>query len=125
MKYVVLMYSDPAETMAMSAMDRDVVGRKHHELRTELIESGELLNGAGLAYPADTRTMRLGDGVVATTNGPLVASEVQLTAYYLIDCEDLDRVLSIAERILDFHVTAVEVRQVHDSVDVEDADQIR
>jgi hypothetical protein len=125
MKYMVLMYSDPAETKAMSAMDRDVVGRKHQALCTELTESGELLNGAGLAYPGDTRTLRLGDDVVATTNGPLVESEVQLTAYYLIDCANLDRARSIAERILDFHVTAVEVRQVHDSVGIEDAGETR
>jgi hypothetical protein len=51
----------------MPARDRDAVGRKHEALRTELIESGELLNGAGLAYPADTTTMRLADGAVATT----------------------------------------------------------
>jgi hypothetical protein len=125
MKYVVLMYSDPAETKAMSATDRDVVGRKHHALCSELTESGELLNGAGLAYPADTRTMRFGDGAVATTNGPLVESAEQLTAYYLIDCAGLDRALSIAERVLDFHVTAVEVRQVHDSVGIADGDETR
>jgi hypothetical protein len=104
---------------------RAPLGRKHEALRTELIESGELRGGAGLAYPADTTTMRLANGTVATTDGPLAESEVQLTAYYLIDCDDLGRALSIAERILDFHVTAVEVRQVHDSVDIEDADQTR
>lgn len=59
MRYMVLMYSDPAATEAMSASDRDAVARKHQALRTELTESGELLNGAGLAYPAGTRTMRL------------------------------------------------------------------
>ena len=99
----------------MSAAGRDAVGRKHQALRTELIASGELLGGAGLA---DTRTMRLVDGAVAAAAGPLVAAREQLTAYYLVDCRDLDRALSIAERILDFHVTAIEVRQVHDSVNI-------
>jgi hypothetical protein len=41
------MYSDPAETTAMSAAGRDAVGRKHQALRTELIASGELLGGPG------------------------------------------------------------------------------
>ena len=118
MRYLVLMYSDPAETKAMSAADRDAVGRKHQALRTELIASGELLGGAGLAYPADTRTMRLVDGAVAAADGPVVAAREQLTAYYLVDCRDLDRALSIAGRILDFHVTAIEVRQVHESVNI-------
>ena len=118
MRYAVLMYSDPAETKTMSAADRDAVGRKHQALRTELIASGELLGGTGLAYPGDTKTMRLVDDAVAVADGPLVAAREQLTAYYLIDCRDLDRALAIAERILDFHVTAVEVRQVHDSVNI-------
>jgi hypothetical protein len=43
-----------------------------------------------------------------------------VTAYYLVDCRDLDGALAIAERILDFHVTAIEVRQVHDSVNSEE-----
>jgi hypothetical protein len=47
-----------------------------------------------------------------------VNAREQLTAYYLVDCRDLDRVLSIAERILDIHVTAIEVRQVYDSVNI-------
>ena len=41
-----------------------------------------------------------------------------VTAYYLFDCRDLDVALAIAERILDFHVTAIEVRQVDDSVNI-------
>ena len=41
-----------------------------------------------------------------------------VTACYLVDRRDLDRALSITERILDFHVTAIEVRQVHDSVNI-------
>jgi hypothetical protein len=112
------MYSDAAETKAMSVADRDTVGHKHQALRAELIASGELLGGTGLAYPADTRTMKLVDGAVATADGPLVDAREQLTAYYLVECRDLDRALSIAGRILDFHVTAVEVRQVHDSVNI-------
>jgi hypothetical protein len=47
-----------------------------------------------------------------------VAESEQLAAYYLVECRDLDRALSIAECILDFHVTAIEVRQVHDSVNI-------
>jgi hypothetical protein len=42
------MYSDPAETTAMSAAGRDAVGRKHQALRTELIASN---CWAGLGWP--------------------------------------------------------------------------
>jgi hypothetical protein len=119
-KYVVLMYSDPAQTKAMSPADRDVVARRHEALRAELTASGELLNGAGLAYPEDTTTIRRRNGGAVTGDGPLTRGDEQLTAYYLIDCADRDRARAIAGSVLDFHVTAVEVRHVHDSVGVDD-----
>jgi hypothetical protein len=115
MKYMVLMYSNPAETKAMSASDLDVVLRKHEALRAELTDSGELLNGAGLAFPEDTTNLRLRDGLPVALDGPLRAAEEHMTAYYVFDCADRDRALAIAERLLDSHVTAVEVRDIHDS----------
>jgi hypothetical protein len=119
MKFVVLMYSDPNDAKTLPAADLDVVLRKHEVLRTELTESGELLNGAGLAHPETTKTIRMREGVPAAVDGPFAEAEVHLTAYYVIDCETVERAHSIAEGILDFHVTAVEVRQVHDSVGME------
>jgi hypothetical protein len=118
MKYMILMYSDPAETKRMSALNRDVISQKHQALRTELAASGELLGGAELAYPEDSRTIQLQDGIAVRRLGPFAIADRQLTAYYMIDCEGRDRALSLAELILDFHVPAVEVRPVHDSVDM-------
>jgi hypothetical protein len=67
MKYMVLMYSDPAATEAMSASDRADVARRHEALHQELAGSGEMLNGAGLAYPRDATTIRRRlDGSTAT-----------------------------------------------------------
>jgi hypothetical protein len=116
MKYALLMYTDPDETKAMSTADFDEVMRKHEALRTELTESGELVGGDGLAFPEETRTLRLRDGAVAVTDGPLVEAGEHLSAYYLVDCENGARAITIGEELLDFHVTAVEVRQIHDSV---------
>ena len=110
--YVVLMYSDPAKTKAMSAADREAVRRRHEALHAE--ESGVMLNGAGLAYPERTITTRLDRGGPVVSEGPFVTAREQLTAYYVIDCQSAEHAASIGERILDFHVTAVEVREIHD-----------
>ncbi|WP_406208875.1 YciI family protein [Kitasatospora sp. NBC_01560] len=116
MKYLVLMYADPAATAAMTAEERADVFRRHEALHRDLDGSGEILNGAGLAYPEDTATLRgTPDGPVTTTDGPLVAATEQLTAYYVLDCETPERARAIAERVVDFHVVAVEVRPIHDS----------
>ncbi|GHI06103.1 hypothetical protein Scel_44240 [Streptomyces cellostaticus] len=111
---MVLMYADPAATEAMSAEDRAEVFRRHEALHRDLADTGEMLTGAGLAYPRDTTTLRWrgdGDGAV---DGPLPAAAEQLTAYYVIECAGPERAREIAERVLDFHVVAVEVRPVHD-----------
>ena len=85
-------------------------GPQHAALRAELTSSGELLDGAGPAYRADTTTLRLDGGAAATSHGPLITSRVQLTAYYLVRCPDVDRAPALAAHILDSHVTAVKVR---------------
>ncbi|MDX2649772.1 YciI family protein [Streptomyces sp. PA03-1a] len=115
MKYLVLMYADPAATEAMTAEERAEVFRRHDELHKDLAGTGELLNGAGLAYPRDTTTIRLrGDGPT-TADGPLTEAREQVTAYYVVDCTSPERAREIARRVVDFHVVAVEVRPVHDS----------
>jgi hypothetical protein len=111
--YMVLMYSDPAETKAMSAADREAVRRRHEALHAD--ESRVMLNGAGLAYPERTITVRRDRGGPVVSEGPFMAGREHLTAYYVIDCQSAEHAASIAERILDFHVTAVEVREIHDS----------
>jgi len=63
--------------------------------------------------------IRLRGDVPITTEGPLVEAEDRLAAYYILDCESHEWALSIAERTLDSHVTAVEVRQIHDSFGME------
>jgi hypothetical protein len=112
-KYAVLMYADPAHTRAMSRQALDVVARKHAAIRDDLTRSGELLNGAGLVLPDETLILRPG----AVEKGPLVADRAEhLTAYYIIECATAQRAQTIADRMLDDHVTAVELRRIHDSV---------
>jgi len=115
MKYAVLMYRDPAEELTPEQLE--TVAAKHEALRTELTRSGELIGGAGLADPQQTRSLRMRDGDVAATTGPLVETEEVLTAFYEVECADLERALAIAEHVLDFHVIATEVREVHDTAD--------
>jgi hypothetical protein len=115
MKYMVLMYADPAATEAMSPADRADVFSRHDALHRDLAGTGEMLNGAGLAHPRDTTTIRWHPDGSTSTGGAFVAAVEQLTAYYVIDCASPHRARAIAERVLDFHVIAVEVRPIHDS----------
>jgi hypothetical protein len=118
-RYALLMYADPAHTQAMSELAVEDVKRKHGALVEELIANDEVTGGAGLALPHETTVLRLDGDSIAVREGPLTPEPVeQLTAYYEIDCETLDRAREIASRILDDHVTAIELRRIHDSVDL-------
>ncbi|MGW2701733.1 YciI family protein [Streptomyces sp. NPDC001340] len=72
------------------------------------------LNGAGLGYPRDAATLRRAVQGSVVADGPLTDATEQLTAYYVIECASPERPREIAERVLDFHVVAVEVRPIHD-----------
>lgn len=115
MKYMVLMYADPAATAAMSQEQRADVFRRHEALHQDLADTGEMLNGAGLAYPRETTTLRFDPEGPAAAEGPFVPAAEHLTAYYVVDCATPERAREIAARVLDFHVVAVEVRAIHDA----------
>jgi hypothetical protein len=115
MKFMVLMYADPATTASMTPEQRKEVFARHQALHDDLGKTGELLNGAGLAFPKDTtKSLWAPDAEPTAATGPLVEATEHVTAYYVLECEDAERAREIAERVLDFHVVAVEVRPIHD-----------
>jgi hypothetical protein len=115
MKFMVLMYADPATTAAMTPAERTEVFARHKALHQDLEGTGEMLNGAGLTFPTDTTTLRWQhDAAPSTTDGPFAPAAEHMTAYYVVECESAERARQIAARVLDFHVVAVEVRPIHD-----------
>ena len=116
MRYVVLMCTNPAQRRRCRKTISPRSCASTRCFRDELNRSGELLNGAGLAYPDEATVLRWDAGAVdASPGGPLNLAAEQLAAYYVIDCESAARARDIAERTLDHRVTAVELREVHDS----------
>lgn len=70
-------------------------------LNNDLAESGEMIDGQGLAEPALTRSVALGaDGKPVITDGPYGETKEVMAGYWVLECESLDRVTEIAERIL-------------------------
>jgi hypothetical protein len=116
MKFALLMYTDPAHTEAMPKEDVDAVLQKHTVLVEELTESGELIGGAGLNPPKETTWLRLAEDRQSAGEGPLHPEPVDhLSAYYELECETLERAREIAERVLDDHVVAIELRGIHNT----------
>jgi hypothetical protein len=110
------MFTKPEDARALSREDLDDIGRKHETLRNDLTASRELLNGAGLVLPDQTTLLRLDEGgSLVTHEGPFAAEATEhVTAYYVVECADAERAREIGAQLLDDHVTAVEVRAIHD-----------
>jgi len=119
MKYMLLIYNNAAVLEALPAAERDAFMGEVDPIMKELIESGELVGGEALAHPSNTKTVRVRDGVAATTDGPFAEAKEQLAGYLIVDCETPERAISIAERWPDAKYWAMEVRPIMDTAGTE------
>ena len=112
MKYVVLIYSNPATWETMPAAERDRVLGIHNRIIRELAESGELIRVDGLAHPTNTKTVRLREGVPVVTDGPFGEAKEQLAGVWAVDCESIERAIEIAAPVTQYDT--VEIRELMD-----------
>ena len=112
MKYVVLIYNNPATWDAMPPSERDRVMGIHYRLIEELTASGELLRVDGLADRDLTKTVRLVGGAPVVTDGPFTEAKEQLAGVWALDVESIDRALEIAAPVAEYDT--VEVRPLMD-----------
>src|SRR5215813_9456894 len=69
----------PADVAAMY----EFMGRWNREL----VESGEFVEGRGLAAPVHTRRFSSKDGVPVVTDGPYAETQEVLAGYTVIECD--------------------------------------
>jgi hypothetical protein len=110
MKYILLIYNNPAMLAAFSEEELNEVMGTVEEIMRELTESGEWIGGEGLADASQAKTVRVRGGVPAITDGPFVEAKEQLAGYCLFECETLERATEIAARWPDASYAAVELR---------------
>jgi hypothetical protein len=111
-KYMLLIYNNPAAYEAFSDDERNALFAKVDAILEELTESGELLGSEALADPSRSTTVRVRDGLPVTTDGPFAEAKEQLGGFLLVDCETPERAIDIAARWPDAEYFAMEVRPV-------------
>ena len=111
MKYLVMVQGSQADYEAMSGKgsatspawsekELQAMFNFMNEINNDLAESGEFVDGNGLAEPAQTRFVSADkDGRPVITDGPYGETKELLAGYWVLDCESLDRVTEIAARI--------------------------
>ncbi|MFH8290205.1 YciI family protein [Streptomyces sp. NPDC018059] len=111
MKYLVMVQGSQADYEAMagkpsenspvwSEQELQAMFAFMNEINNDLAESGELIDAQGLTEPAQARFVSAGkDGRPVITDGPYGETKEVLAGYWLLECESLERVTEIAERI--------------------------
>jgi hypothetical protein len=111
-KYILLIYQNPATLETFSEEERDRVMVEAGEIMEELTQSGEWVGGEALADPSNTKTVRVRGGVPAVTDGPFVEAKEQLAGYSIVECETPERATEVAARWPDARYWAMEVRPI-------------
>ncbi|WP_200304557.1 YciI family protein [Streptomyces adelaidensis] len=111
MKYLVMVLGTQADYEGMRgkasegspAWTREQVRAMHAHMSAindDLAESGEMVDGQGLAEPARARFVTAGaGGEPVVTDGLYSETKESLAGYWLLDCASLDRVTEIAVRV--------------------------
>src|SRR5262249_6687321 len=115
MKYLLLIYNNPATYEAMPEDERNTIFADVDRIMDELKKSGEFVGGQALADPSQSKTVRVRDGVPAVTDGPYVEAKEQMGGYLIVDCDTPERAVEIAAGWPDAKYFAMEVRPIMDT----------
>ncbi|WP_233533052.1 YciI family protein [Antrihabitans sp. YC2-6] len=111
---MLLIYSNSESWNSLTHDERIALGGSHADLNKRLQASGKHVVSAGLSDKVNTKTVRVRDGVVQTTDGPYVESKEHLAGFYVVDCADMDEAVAICAQIPDASYNFCEVRPVED-----------
>ena len=114
MRYLILINQNPHAFEGMTDEQLRAFGRRHLDLNDELLETGELVAGEGLANSSLAHTVAVRNGRTVTSDGPFAELKEHLAGFYLIEVASFERAVEIAARIPDAEVAEVELRPVLD-----------
>jgi hypothetical protein len=109
MKYMLLVYLDEN---ALNEAEREQCYLKSAKLTRDLHENGKFVAASPL-HPVSTATsVRLREGKRLVTDGPFAETREQLGGFYIVNAQDLDEAIGIAERIPPATVGTIEIRPI-------------
>ena len=115
MRYMLLIYGTDA---AWDEAGREECYHESTQLAHDLKASGAYLGASPLQGLNTATSVRMRGGKRLVTDGPFAETHEYLGGYYLVDVEDLDAAIAIAERIPGARVGTVEIRPIHDLPDL-------
>jgi hypothetical protein len=112
MKYMALIYVDPANMTPPSSPDFGKMMDGYRIANETYHRDGIYVAGDALQPASTATTIRVRNGKTETMDGPFVETKEQLGGYYIFDCANLDDAIRYASLIPGASNGAVEVRPV-------------
>ena len=112
MQYLLMIYSNEKETMALGPAALGQMSQEYAEFTKSIVQAGQFKAGDRLRPVATASTVRVRNGKTLVTDGPFAETREQLGGYYLIEAKDLDEASAIAARIPSAQVGSIEVRPI-------------
>jgi hypothetical protein len=107
MKYMLLVYMDE---QAMTDEERQRCYVESAQLTQDLNAKGQYVTAGPLHSVATATSVRVRDGKRVVTDGPFAETREQLGGYYVVEANDLDEAMAIAERIPPARYGTIEIR---------------
>ena len=114
MKFLLLVYIDPALAGTMSAPQYDAEMRSCLEHADDLQRDGCLIESQQLEPTTTAKSVRVRNGHQTIHDGPFAETKELLGGFNLIEAEDIDEAVRIAATFPWTKVGCIEVRPVHD-----------
>jgi hypothetical protein len=114
MKFMLLIYNDSTLLDALPPVQFDATMRKCLEHADELRQEGRLLDSQMLEGASTAKSVRIRKDKRTITDGPFTETKELLAGFNLIEAENMDEAVRIAEQFPWARTGCVEVRPVRD-----------
>ena len=114
MKFMLLVYNDPALLDAMPPGGFDADMRDCLQHADEMQADGSLLQSQQLESVSTARSVRMRNGRVTTVDGPFAETKEVLGGFNIIEAADMDEAVRIASEFPWIKTGCIEVRPVRD-----------
>jgi hypothetical protein len=114
MKYMILIYSDPALEPPYGTPAFDAMMQGYGAANKVMEDAGVMIAGDGLQDVETATSLTTRSGKVETMDGPFAETKERLGGYYIVDCADLDEALRYAALVPSAAFGTVEVRPLAD-----------
>ncbi len=114
MRYMLLICTDEQVEAAMPEAERAASYAAYFAFTQATQQQGAFVAGEALQPVHTATTVRLNNGKLLTTDGPMAETKEQIGGFYVLDCKNLDEAIAWAAKIPGAQHGSIEIRPIWD-----------